>query len=158
MTDTAHGPYETSAEVRNLPSVRAAYDAMHAGRSTAGECEKILRDACGRAGVALGSYDARIIRWLSGWEPEVCAVIAGLIERAAQPPEGTAAEWAVAYTRTPDPASGLPARRVVQPYPDEDAAREAVREIRRLAPGDDPVVMRCEVGPWKPAPGKDGGQ
>jgi hypothetical protein len=40
-----------------------------------------LREACDRAGVALGAFDTRILAWLAGWEPETCAV-AGLVTRA----------------------------------------------------------------------------
>ena len=39
-------------------------------------------DACTAAGVELGAFDRRVLAWLSGWEPETCAVIAGLVTRA----------------------------------------------------------------------------
>jgi hypothetical protein len=35
------------------------------------------------AGVHLGAYDHQIITWLAGWERSTCAVVAGLISRAA---------------------------------------------------------------------------
>ncbi|HUY45622.1 MAG TPA: hypothetical protein VMV92_07835 [Streptosporangiaceae bacterium] len=41
-----------------------------------------LRDVCERAGVTLGAFDARILAWLAGWEPETCAVLVGLVTRA----------------------------------------------------------------------------
>ena len=41
-----------------------------------------LRQACDQADVALGAFDTRILAWLAGWEPETCAVVAGLITRA----------------------------------------------------------------------------
>jgi len=41
-----------------------------------------LRDACERSEVSLGAFDARILAWLAGWEPETCAVVAGLVTRA----------------------------------------------------------------------------
>ena len=41
-----------------------------------------LREACDLSGVALGAFDARILAWLAGWEPEICAVVAGLVTRA----------------------------------------------------------------------------
>jgi hypothetical protein len=34
--------------------------------------------------VELGAYDHRILVWLAGWEPTICAVIAGLITRARE--------------------------------------------------------------------------
>ena len=41
-----------------------------------------LTEACQSAGVTLGAYDARILAWLANYEPETCAVIVGLINRA----------------------------------------------------------------------------
>jgi len=150
-----NGPYETPEQVRQLPAVRAVYDAMRVtpqrGAGIA-ECEELVLGACGRAGVILGAYDARIVRWLANWEPETCQVVAALIER---PRPGAVAEWALAYTHRPD-VSGLPARRVVQPYPSEAEAREAVAELLRLAPGDEPALVRREVGPWAPVPEEEG--
>ena len=43
----------------------------------------MLRAACEGADVELGAYDLRILAWLAGWEPQVCAVVAGLITRAS---------------------------------------------------------------------------
>jgi hypothetical protein len=77
------GPYETEAQARE--SVRAIYDAAHASprRGVIAEGNhKLLEDACRMAAVGLGAYDHRILVWLSGWEPQICAVIAGLISRA----------------------------------------------------------------------------
>jgi hypothetical protein len=42
-----------------------------------------LRVAVARAGAELGAYDDRVLVWLAGWEPEVAAVVASLIERAS---------------------------------------------------------------------------
>ena len=44
----------------------------------------MLTAACTAADVELGSYGRRILAWLAGWEPQTCAVIAGLISRAYQ--------------------------------------------------------------------------
>jgi hypothetical protein len=41
-----------------------------------------LQDACERAGVSLGAFDARILAWLANWDPETCAVIVGIVTRA----------------------------------------------------------------------------
>ena len=30
----------------------------------------------------MGAYDRRILAWLAGFEPQTCAVVAGLITRA----------------------------------------------------------------------------
>lgn len=42
-----------------------------------------LTEACAAAGVQVGEYDGRILRWLADMEPQMCAVVAGLITRAA---------------------------------------------------------------------------
>jgi hypothetical protein len=85
------GPFETAREASELPAVRATYDAAHASnrRGVIGERNlAMLLDAVADAGVELGAYDARILRWLAGWEPQTCAVIAGLITRAAAGRDG----------------------------------------------------------------------
>lgn len=71
------GPFETEREVLGAIG--------YPGRPypSADANEFALLDACARAGVQLGEYDRRIITWLSGWEPQTCAVIAGIILRAA---------------------------------------------------------------------------
>jgi hypothetical protein len=79
------GPFETEGQVRTLPAVRAVYDAFEADLAVGGMAshnERILRESCAAAGVALGAFDRRIVSWLAGWGPETCAVIAGLIIRA----------------------------------------------------------------------------
>lgn len=73
----------------------------------------------------------------------------------AERAEGTVTEWALAYTHRPN-VSGLPVRRVVQPYPDEQSAREAAAEVLALAPGDEPRLMRRMIGPWEEVPEDDG--
>lgn len=76
------GPYETEQQV--AATTRDAYGhpdfpghmkAYNRGRLTA---------ACESAGVDLGAFDLRILEWLTVWEPEVVAVIAGLVLRAAE--------------------------------------------------------------------------
>ena len=44
---------------------------------------QMLTQACAAARVQLGDWDRRILAWLAGWEPSTCAVVAGLIWRAA---------------------------------------------------------------------------
>jgi len=83
------GPYETEAQARSQPAVQAVYHAFRAdpgtGRMTPHNTQ-MLTGACTTAGVATGAYDRRILAWLARTgEPQVCAVIAGLIRRAAVP-------------------------------------------------------------------------
>ncbi len=79
------GPFETERQARELPAVQAVYDAFDRDPGVgkmAPHSHKMLIGACVAASVELGAYDRRIILWLSGWEPQTCAVIAGLITRA----------------------------------------------------------------------------
>jgi hypothetical protein len=87
--NTTNGPYETEAQIRELPAVRAVYDAFDADPG-AGKMAPhnfaMLINVCEAAGVTLGgpsSYDRQILAWLAGWEPQACAVVAGLITRAS---------------------------------------------------------------------------
>lgn len=74
------GPYETEREA--VASVRHIHDSPPGtGAWTAGS-HRLLCEALTAAGVELGAYDHRIVGWLAGWEPQTCAVIAGLITRA----------------------------------------------------------------------------
>lgn len=82
-------PLETEKQARELPEVRAVYDAFDAdpgpGKMAPHNYLMLVR-ACEAAGVDLGSpssHDRRILAWLAGWEPTTCAVVAGLISRAA---------------------------------------------------------------------------
>jgi hypothetical protein len=81
------GPYETGREVTQTPQVQAVYAAFEAAPG-AGRMKPhnlaMLMDACADAGVAVGAYDSRILGWLAQWEPQTCAVVAGLITRARQ--------------------------------------------------------------------------
>ncbi len=97
---TVTGPFETRREAAGLPAVQAIYDAMRATTRRGVMAERghrLLCEACTAAGVDLGAYDHRVIKWLAGWEPEICAVVAGIISRAADgigPSESTPAEIA----------------------------------------------------------------
>jgi hypothetical protein len=80
-----NGPYETEREVRELPAVRAIYEAARASHRRGVLSEgnhRMLCEALTAVGVELGGYDHRIVIWLAGWEPQTCAVVAGLITRA----------------------------------------------------------------------------
>jgi hypothetical protein len=80
------GPYETERQARAV--VAHIYDAAHASSRRGVLAEEnylLLFRACEAAGIELGSpasYDRRILAWLAGFEPETCAVVAGLIARA----------------------------------------------------------------------------
>jgi hypothetical protein len=145
-----HGHYETE---RQAAHAARAVIPPEDGRSilTAAQNRRLIGLACEAAGIELGEFDRRILDWISGFEDSTVAVFARLIRRAAEPPEGTETEWALTYMYRPR-LPGLPARRVVQPYPDEAMAREAVAAVRSEAPEDDPALMRREIGPWKEAP------
>jgi len=81
------GPFDTEDQARTHPAVRAVYEAARASSRRGAmqdPSEALITGACEAAGVALGEYDARIVRWVAGFEPQACAVIAGLIIRAAE--------------------------------------------------------------------------
>jgi len=88
---TVSGPFETEAQARELPAVQAVYDAFDAdpgaGKMTPHNA-RMLIEACSAAGVVTGAHDRRILRWLAVFEPETCAVIAGLVARAAAGRDG----------------------------------------------------------------------
>ena len=95
------GPYETEQQVRELPAVRAIYDAMHASHRRGVMVElgyRLLDEACEAASVKVGAYDHRILIWLAGFEPETCAVVAGLITRAHQAGTAVTGEHPVTLT------------------------------------------------------------
>ena len=80
------GPFETEQEARELPEVRAVYAAFDAdpgaGRM-APHNRRLLVHALDSAGVGLGAYDERVAAWLARWEPQMVAVIASWVTRAA---------------------------------------------------------------------------
>ena len=86
--EAAHhaGAFESEQQALGTPAVREIYARFRArpgqGRMQPGNLA-MLRAACEGAEVDLGAYDLRILSWLAGWEPQVCAVIAGLIARAS---------------------------------------------------------------------------
>jgi hypothetical protein len=82
------GPFESDREVTQTPQVQAVYAAFEAAPG-AGKMAPhnflMLVNACEAAGVDLGSpasRDRQVLAWLAGWEPQTCAVVAGLIARA----------------------------------------------------------------------------
>jgi hypothetical protein len=75
------GPFETEREAREASwyAKQGQFGAIDAANYA------MLADACARAHIDLGAYDWRILEWLAKYEPATCAVIAGLIARAAGP-------------------------------------------------------------------------
>ncbi len=43
---------------------------------------ELLEQVCKESGVELGTFDHRILAWVSNWEDATCAVFAGIITRA----------------------------------------------------------------------------
>lgn len=87
------GPFGSDREVRSHPaiapilaSLTSAFEAepMLALGTAGAMNRKLLVDACVHAGVELGDYDRAMIAWLSRWETETAAVVAGWIQRAGQ--------------------------------------------------------------------------
>ncbi len=85
----ATGPFESESQVRELPAMRAmwerwraAYPRPEASAELHAAAAALIESACERSGVAIGAYDRRLINWLAGFDPDYCAVFAGLISRA----------------------------------------------------------------------------
>jgi hypothetical protein len=77
-----NGPFETADQARELPQVRAIYESWEPGRHLADGARQLLRQALDDAGVSLGAYDQALTRFISGFEPQVVAVIASWVTRA----------------------------------------------------------------------------
>jgi len=76
-------PYETERQATAAVAGIYANCELSNQRGVMGEANlAFLRESCDQAGVALGAFDTRILAWLAGWEPETCAVVAGLVTRA----------------------------------------------------------------------------
>lgn len=134
-----HGPFQTEADASRTSAVRAIHAAFDADPGAGKMCPlnyRMLLDACDAAGVVLGDFDRGVLAWLANWEPQTCAVIAGIIRRAGQLPEGTVTEWGVRAPLDQD----------VYATPDE-------AEARRIAGHywDARVVSR-QVTPWTEVP------
>jgi hypothetical protein len=81
----AAGPFGTEQQARETDAVQAVCEAFRADPGVgkmAPHNLAMLEQACAAAGVELGAFDRRVLAWLSGWEPQVCAVVAGMILRA----------------------------------------------------------------------------
>ncbi len=88
MTDNRHSvipPLKTEDQARRLPAVAAIYAAARESPRRgvmAEESLKFLLGALHDGGVAMGGYDGQIAGWLSQWEPQVVAAVAGWVLRA----------------------------------------------------------------------------
>jgi hypothetical protein len=77
-----NGPFETADEARELPEVRAIFETLPPGGHLADGAHRLLCQALYEAGVSLGEYDKALTRFMSGFEPQVVAVIASWVTRA----------------------------------------------------------------------------
>lgn len=90
-----HGPFETERQASmtaEVQSVFAAFDADPGPGRMAPHNLAMLTSACEAARVELGAYDRGTLAWLGSWEPATCAVLAGIIRRAALLPDGAFTE------------------------------------------------------------------
>lgn len=160
MTENEYGPFAREQDAwatEAYEAERVAWDA----NPVPGEGERfnlrILLDDIDDIGLELGAYDLSPLRQVAMYETQKCVALRGIIRRAyeagkAAGPDGSVTEWALAYTHRPN-VSGVPSRREIQPYPDEQSARRAVADIKELAPEDEPRLARHEVSPWEEVPG-----
>jgi hypothetical protein len=74
------GPYETEQQAAD--TTRDAYGHPDFPGHMKAYNRARLNEVCDAVGVELGAYDMRVLEWLAIWEPEVVAVVAGLIARA----------------------------------------------------------------------------
>jgi hypothetical protein len=72
-------PIETEHEARQL--VRHITDSPPGSHQNGNL--RHLEEACRTAGIRPGAYEVRVMVWLSTWEPQIVAVVASLITRAA---------------------------------------------------------------------------
>ncbi len=73
-----NGPYETELE-----AIKAARIWETEGQTMLSASLTMLVEACSDAGLMRGAYDTLTLEWLAGHDqPQRCAVIAALIQRA----------------------------------------------------------------------------
>jgi hypothetical protein len=77
------GPFSTEAEAQAAALALGGPPEPGWSILSEGQRLRMLTAACEAAGVELGDFDARVLSWLAGWEDGMCAVVAGLITRAA---------------------------------------------------------------------------
>ena len=104
-----YGPFNSEREAldtRAAAVLKAAYD-EHPGVG-AGNQERadLLTAACEAAGVVLGDYDLRLLRWLANWENGQCVSLAGIIRRAYEAGKAAALRGGTPLTVQPDAVCG----------------------------------------------------
>ena len=73
-----NGPYETELE-----AIKAARVWETQGQTMLSASLTMLIEACSDSGLKPGAYETLTLEWLAGHDqPQRCAVVAGLIERA----------------------------------------------------------------------------
>ena len=82
MENLPDGPFETEREAHASALAAIPTDS---GRVILSRSQNrlLFERACEAAGVELGLFDLRILDWLANYEDSTCAVIAGLVARAA---------------------------------------------------------------------------
>jgi hypothetical protein len=82
MGNLPDGPFATEREAHAAALAAISPDS---GRVILSRTQNrlLFERACEAAGVELGPYDLRILDWLANYEDSTCAVIAGLVARAA---------------------------------------------------------------------------
>ncbi len=137
----APGPFDTEQQARQLPAVRAVYDAFDRDPGVgkmAPHNLRLLLDALAGAGVYVGAYDIQIAQWLAGWEPATVAVIAGWVQRAGQA-AARADELARMREGPPGAAAARPRDRATATYADPPPAQgrpSHAHSISRVGSGD----------------------
>lgn len=156
-----YGPFDTERQAlatRAAAALRAAFDANPGVGAGDPERLRLLTGACAAAGVELGDYDLRLLRWVAGWEDATCVQIAGMITRAyraglAARDEGAVTEWGVRYALPP----GAPAEAGVDRGADRETAERMMTGTPHREKHADDTLVRREVGPWTVVPGEGEG-
>lgn len=148
-----NGPFQSDREAHAAAVAAIPPEAGWSILSQA-QCSQLMHDALTAAGVDTSAFEDRTVWGLGNWEDYLSATIARWVTAAHEAGKASAAEaevteWALSYIHRPAASQGLPARRVIELYPDEARARKAVSDMREMRPEDEPKLMRREVGPWK---------
>lgn len=85
-----YGPYDSEEQTWSEPMPLTIGTLRDSGRIKSGDPDGISRNirvealnvAIDDAGVELGAFDERIVRWLGMWEPSTVQVLIGIISRA----------------------------------------------------------------------------
>src|SRR5205809_900202 len=139
---TSAGPYETEQKAHAASWWEQQGHPELEGRPAMLETNLAqLLDACANAGIAVGTYDARILHWLANYEPSTVAVVAGLpVADLAHRIHPAARGAQVVIIDTPPPGALQLARsafevadQVVMPVPPHLADLDRVPATMKLA-------------------------